>query len=38
MMREMLARFALLGVAVLMLGWLGVLYRDHRIIDDVSPG
>jgi hypothetical protein len=34
----MLARFALLAVAVLMLGWLGVLYRDHRIIDDVSPG
>jgi len=38
MMREMLARFALLGVAVLVLGWLGVLYRDYRIIDDVSPG
>lgn len=38
MMREMLARFALLAVALLMLGWLGVLYRDHRIIDDVSPG
>lgn len=38
MMREMLARFALLAVAVLVLGWLGVLYRDHRIVDDVSPG
>jgi hypothetical protein len=25
-------------VAVLVIGWLGVLYRDHRIIDDVSPG
>ena len=34
----MVARLALLAVAVLTLGWLGVLYRDHRIIDDVSPG
>jgi hypothetical protein len=25
-------------VAVLVIGWLGVLYRDHRILDDVSPG
>ena len=24
-------------MAVLVIGWLGVLYRDHRIIDDVSP-
>jgi predicted Zn-dependent protease len=38
MMREMVARFALLAVAVLVLAWLGVLYRDQRIIDDVSPG
>jgi predicted Zn-dependent protease len=38
MMREMLARFALLAVAVLVLGWLAVLYRDNRVIDAVSPG
>jgi hypothetical protein len=38
MMREMLARVALLAVAVLVLGWVGVLYRDQRIVDEVSPG
>ena len=38
MMRAMLVRIALLVLAVLVLAWLGVLYRDHRIIDDVSPG
>ena len=37
-MRAMVARIALFAVAVLMLAWVGVLYRDHRIIDDVSPG
>jgi hypothetical protein len=29
---------ALLAVAVLALGWLGVLYRDFRIVDGGSPG
>jgi predicted Zn-dependent protease len=38
MMRTMLPRVALLAVAVLVLGWLAVLYRDHRIVADVSPG
>jgi predicted Zn-dependent protease len=38
MMREMLLRVALLALAVLALGWLAVLYRDNRIVDDVSPG
>ena len=38
MMRSVMTRFALLAVALLSLGWLGVLYRDHRIVDDVSPG
>jgi hypothetical protein len=33
----MATRLALLTVAVLMLAWLGVLMRDHRIVDDVSP-
>jgi hypothetical protein len=37
-MRAMMVRMVLVAVAVLMLGWLGVLYRDHRIVDDVSPG
>jgi len=37
-MRAIVVRIALVAVAVLMLGWLGVLYRDHRVIDDVSPG
>ena len=37
-MSAMVARIALLAVALLMLAWLGVLYRDHRIIDDVPPG
>ena len=38
MMRGMLPRIALLAVAVVVLGWLAVLYRDHRIVDRVSPG
>lgn len=38
MMRAMLTRVALLAVAVLVLGWLAVLYRDDRIVADVSSG
>jgi predicted Zn-dependent protease len=37
-MREMLVRIALLAIALLVLGWLTVLLRDHRIVDEVSPG
>lgn len=33
----MLTRFALLAVAILALAWLGVLWRDHRIVDGESP-
>jgi hypothetical protein len=33
----MAARLALLVVSVLVLAWLGVLLRDHRIVDAVSP-
>lgn len=33
----MAVRLALLAVSVLALAWLGVLMRDHRIVDSVSP-
>ena len=33
----MLPRVALLALALVVLGWLAVLYRDHRIVDGVSP-
>lgn len=33
----MLARLTLVAVAVVAIAWLGVLWRDHRIVDDLSP-
>jgi hypothetical protein len=33
----MATRLVLLTVSVLMLAWLAVLMRDHRIVDGVSP-
>jgi hypothetical protein len=36
-MHQMLTRLTLLAVALLALGWVGVLWRDHRIVDGLSP-
>jgi hypothetical protein len=33
----MVSRLTLLAIAILALAWLGVLWRDHRIVDELSP-